>query len=157
MSDASETVSRDRGALGWVAALVAGALFALGLTLSGMTRPSRMLAFLDVTGSFDASLAVVMVGAVVTTAVGTRLALIWKRPVFAERFDLPSDRRIDQRLVAGSLLFGAGWGLAGVCPGPALVALGSAKLGAVLFVAAMLVGMALADAVGRRARGGGDG
>lgn len=157
MTAPSATASSGRSRLRFVTAFATGGLFASGLAMSGMTRPSRVLAFLDVTGAFDVSLAIVMVGAVVTTALGTRLALRRRQPAFAERFEFPSERRLDKRLVAGSLLFGAGWGLAGVCPGPALVAMGSAKFGALLFVAAMLGGMALANGLGRRARSGGDG
>jgi len=123
-------------------ALALGALFGLGLTLSGMTQPDKVLAFLDVTGAWDPSLALVMVGAIATFGLAFRLARRRPAPLLGGRFPrLP--RRRDARLLAGAALFGAGWGLAGICPGPALVDLGAGASDAALFVVAMSAGMAL--------------
>jgi uncharacterized protein len=122
-------------------ALLAGLVFGLGLILSGMADPAKVLAFLDLAGPWDPSLALVMVGAI---AVGlAAFALVKRRDttLLGLSFKLPVARQIDGRLVGGSLLFGAGWGLAGFCPGPALVAAGMGEIKAVAFVAAMLVGM----------------
>jgi uncharacterized membrane protein YedE/YeeE len=126
-----------------VAGLVCGLLFAVGLGISGMSQPSKVLGFLDVAGgAWDPSLAFVMVGGIAVVALMRRFAPA--RPLF-ERAGYPPLRRhgIDRRLVIGSALFGAGWGLVGYCPGPALVSLGAAIPGALLFCAAMLMGMAV--------------
>jgi len=128
------------------AAFVSGALFALGLSLSGMTEPARVIGFLDVTGAWDPSLAFVMGGAVTVFAVlyqviVRRLA----QPLVAETFHLPPRARIDAKLLVGAALFGVGWGLAGLCPGPALVALGAGKVEAALFTLAMVAGSWLAS------------
>ena len=122
-------------------ALVAGLLFGTGLALSGMLDPVRVLGFLDVAGAWDPSLAFVLGGAVSVSAVGTVLARRMKTPVLACSFDVPTDRRIDVRLVVGSALFGIGWGLGGFCPGPAIAALSLLVPKALAFVAAMLAGM----------------
>jgi uncharacterized membrane protein YedE/YeeE len=130
-------------------------LFALGLGLGGMTQPTRVLAFLDVAGRWDARLALVMAGAIATYAPLYRWALGRGRPVLAPAFELPTRRDVDRRLLGGAALFGIGWGLAGLCPGPALTALGSGEPAAVAFVLAMLVGIAaqrMADARGLPAR-----
>jgi uncharacterized membrane protein YedE/YeeE len=108
-----------------------------------MTDPAKVLAFLDLAGRWDPSLALVMIGAIAVTMP----AYLWTRrrrtPVLAREFDLPSATRIDRPLMLGSLLFGAGWGLAGLCPGPTLVLAGSGRGQAVVFVLAMLAGMAV--------------
>ena len=124
-----------------VVALASGLLFGLGLATSGMLDPARVLGFLDFAGAWDPSLAFVLGGAVFVSMAGTRLAGRLPGPALAEKFDIPASRRIDGRLIVGSALFGIGWGLAGFCPGPALatVSLGIPK--ALIFVAAMLVGM----------------
>lgn len=121
-----------------------GLLFGLGLVVSGMANPAKVLNFLDLFGSWDASLALVMGGAVLVTYAGYRLA--WRRPhpMLAERFDLPDTTMIDRRLLIGSAIFGLGWGLAGYCPGPALVGLALAAPGTLAFIPAMLAGMWLA-------------
>ncbi len=124
-------------------AALAGLLFGLGLVVSGMVMPAKVLGFLDLAGAWDPSLAFVMAGAI---AVGLP-AFAWARRA---KVKLPDSTRIDRRLVGGSLLFGVGWGLAGLCPGPALVVAGLGDLKALLFVAAMLVGMALFEALERR-------
>lgn len=102
-----------------LAALCAGALFGLGLAVSGMTDPLRILGFLDVTGAFDPSLLFVLGGAVATTGLLFRFVLRTPRPRLADRFHLSNSQRIDTRLLGGAALFGIGWGLAGYCPGPA--------------------------------------
>ena len=124
------------------AALASGALFGVGLAMSGMTDPQRILGFLDVAGDFDPALLYVLVGAVATTTVLFRFVLRRPAPVLAAAFRLPSRRDVDARLLAGAALFGIGWGLAGYCPGPALAALGAGSHESLWFVPAMLVGMA---------------
>lgn len=133
-----------------LAALVSGFVFALGLALSGMTQPSKIVGFLDVFGSWDPTLAFVMIGAV-GVHFGTRL-LVMKReqPLFQPRFVLPTNSTIDKPLIVGAVLFGAGWGLAGYCPGPAVVSLGSFAPAAVLFVVSMGAGMLLFSLYQRR-------
>jgi hypothetical protein len=126
-----------------VVAFVAGLVFGLGLLLSGMADPAKVLGFLDLAGQWDPSLAMVMVGAIALAAV----AFAWVRgratSLLGDPVQLPAKRAIDRRLIVGALLFGAGWGLAGFCPGPALVALGVGAPKAVVFVGAMLAGMGL--------------
>ncbi|MCA9516664.1 MAG: YeeE/YedE family protein, partial [Myxococcales bacterium] len=133
-------------------ALVLGALFGLGLTLSGMTRPEVVKAFLDVTGDWDPSLAFVMGGAVVTFALIFRLAHRRAAPRLGGRFPrLP--RRADPELFVGAALFGLGWGLAGICPGPALVDLGAGIGDVAVFTGAMLAGVVLHRLAGLGASG----
>jgi uncharacterized membrane protein YedE/YeeE len=129
-----------------LAAFLCGALFAVGLGISGMTRPGKVLAFLDVGGAFDPSLAFVMLGAIVSHALLLRPVTARHAPLLMPRFALPTRRDIDGRLVTGAALFGIGWGLAGFCPGPALTALAGGHSEPLLFVAAMLAGMALHQA-----------
>ncbi len=126
-----------------LAALVAGALFGLGLAVSGMTDPQRILGFLDVSGDFDPALLFVLGGAVLTTLVLFRFVLRRPSPVLAARFQIPALKQIDRPLLLGAALFGIGWGLAGYCPGPALVGLGVLSPEALWFVPAMLAGMYL--------------
>ncbi len=121
--------------------LVSGLLFGFGLVVGGMTNPAKILNFLDVSGSWDPSLAFVLGGAVLTTALGYRLALLRAKPVAGDAFVIPKSNEIDMRLVLGALLFGAGWGLVGYCPGPALAALSLLHSSTVIFVVAMLAGM----------------
>lgn len=136
---ASDSTTGRRLAIG----LGSGALFGVGLVVSGMTRPSKVVGFLDIAGAWDASLAFVMVGAIATHAVTLRLIRrLRQAPLFAERFHEPAAGKIDARLIAGAALFGVGWGLSGYCPGPAVVAVGSFAPGAVVFTTAMLVGIA---------------
>ncbi len=124
-------------------AFAVGLLFGLGLLVSGMADPAKVLAFLDVTGRWDLSLALVMAGAVAISAAGYRLARRRGRPVLAPRLDVPARHDLDGRLITGAALFGLGWGLVGLCPGPALTILTVAPAEAVTFVAAMVAGMLL--------------
>jgi uncharacterized protein len=120
--------------------LLAGALFGVGLTVADMVNPARVLGFLDFAGSWDPTLAFVMAGALGVTIVGYRLALRRDAPLIGT-FDLPKRRRIDAPLVVGAAIFGVGWGLAGICPGPALADLVILEPKVLLFVIAMLAGM----------------
>ena len=126
-----------------IVALLAGFVFAIGLGISGMTDPRKVIAFLDVTGTWDPSLALVMMGAIGVHAVAARWARGRARPVLAGTFTLPAQKRVDGRLLAGAALFGAGWGAAGFCPGPAIVALAGLSTAALVFFGAMVVGVAL--------------
>jgi uncharacterized membrane protein YedE/YeeE len=130
-----------------VSPLLASVLFGLGLCLSGMTDPQKVLGFLDLAGAWDPSLAFVMVGAIVVTFVAFRIASRRAATFSGQLFQLPTSKAIDARLIGGSLLFGAGWGLAGLCPGPAIVNLGYLNQSAALFVLAMAAGMALHAAI----------
>jgi hypothetical protein len=121
-------------------ALGAGFLFGIGLWVSGMANPKKVLGFLDVTGDWDASLMFVMGGAVVVTAIAFRFVLQKEKPFFGESFHLPTKKDIDVPLVAGSAIFGIGWGIAGYCPGPALTALTTLSTESIVFVAAMIGG-----------------
>lgn len=125
-----------------------GLLFGLGLMVAGMSNPAKVLNFLDLeairSGTWDASLAFVLIGAIAVAFLGFRRVLKRSRPVFANRFHLPAASEIDTRILVGPALFGIGWGLAGFCPGPAFTALGSGSMAAIPFVTAMLIGMAAA-------------
>jgi uncharacterized membrane protein YedE/YeeE len=125
-----------------------GLIFGLGLLMSGMSDPAKVLNFLDLAGigagTWDPSLAFVMAGAVAVTFSGFKWILRRPRPLLAEKFHLPTQRELDIRILLGPAIFGIGWGLAGFCPGPALTALGFGSRAAVIFVAAMAVGMLLA-------------
>ncbi len=121
-------------------ALVAGLIFGLGLVISGMSNPAKVIGFLDVVGTWDPTLLLVMSGALSVTIPGFRLLRNRARPLFAERFEFPTRNDLDARLVVGASLFGLGWGIAGFCPGPAITALATARLEVVLFVAAMIAG-----------------
>ena len=132
-----------------LAAFAAGLVFGIGLILSGMTDPGKVIGFLDVAGRWDPSLAFVMAGAILVGFFAFRLAGRRGRSFAGGAMQLPTRRDIDARLVAGSAVFGIGWGLAGFCPGPALVALGAGIDQAALFVAAMLAGMVIYDAAER--------
>lgn len=122
-------------------ALASGALFGVGLALSGMTQPRKVIGFLDVGGDWDASLGFVMLGAISIHFLAYRLIRGSAAPLFADEFALPKRRSIDPRLIAGAAVFGAGWGLAGYCPGPGIVSLGSGSTHAIVFVASLLLGM----------------
>lgn len=124
-------------------ALLSGVIFGLGLIVAGMANPAKVLAFLDITGHWDPSLALVMVGAIAVAAPAFLWARRRQRTLLGETLLIPTNRRLDRRLLAGSALFGIGWGMAGICPGPAWVLAGAGSLPGWLFVAAMLAGMAL--------------
>jgi uncharacterized protein len=124
-----------------VFSLLAGIIFGAGLTLSDMVNPARVLNFLDVTGSWDPTLIFVMAGGLAVTTLGYKLIFQNSSPLIDDRFHLPTQRQIDLPLVSGAALFGVGWGLAGICPGPALADLMTLEPKALIFVAAMLVGM----------------
>ena len=126
-------------------ALLSGLVFGLGLILSGMTEPLKVKGFLDLAGAWDPSLALVMSGAIAVAAVAFARARRRERSWTGAPMEIPTNRTVDARLVAGGVLFGVGWGIAGFCPGPALVALGSGVGAAGIFVAAMLAGMLVHD------------
>jgi uncharacterized membrane protein YedE/YeeE len=119
----------------------AGLIFGLGLIISGMANPAKVLGFLDLAGPWDPSLALVMGGAIAVATVGFLFVSRRKTSLLGLPMRLPSARRVDRRLICGSVLFGIGWGLAGICPGPALVLLGAGVAKGIGFVASMLVGM----------------
>ncbi|KRG70529.1 DUF6691 family protein [Pseudoxanthomonas dokdonensis] len=126
-----------------LAALLCGSLFGLGLVVSDMANPARVLAFLDVAGSWDPSLALVMAGALIPSAIAYWWVRARNTPVLAAALHIPSQRQIDLNLVIGAAVFGIGWGLAGVCPGPAIALLATGQVFAFVFAAAMVVGMLL--------------
>lgn len=130
-----------------VYAWLTGLVFGLGIAISGMMNPAKVLNFFDIAGTWDPSLAFVMGGAVTVTFIGYRL--VWRRPapLFERAFQLPTARQIDLRLVGGSALFGIGWGIAGFCPGAAIPALGTGRWEVALFVTAVIVGLGLARLV----------
>ena len=131
-----------------------GLIFGIGLLVSGMSNPAKVLNFLDLAaiakGSWDPSLMFVMLGAVATTFIGFRLVLKRQRPLLGDALHLPASNDLDPRTIVGPAIFGIGWGLAGFCPGPAFVALGYGTFASVLFVIAMMIGMAAARALAER-------
>jgi uncharacterized membrane protein YedE/YeeE len=133
-------------------ALLAGLVFGVGLIISGMVNPAKVLGFLDIAGAWDPSLVFVMAGAIAIAAIGFAMARRRTRSVLGAELMLPTKRDIDRRLVIGSAAFGIGWGIAGFCPGPAIVALGAGEVKALVFVAAMVAGMLLFEVIERRAR-----
>ncbi|WP_374763631.1 DUF6691 family protein [Yunchengibacter salinarum] len=126
-------------------ALVSGLIFGLGLALSGMANPEKVIGFLDITGRWDPSLVMVMVGGILVSLVGYRLAFRQQAPLCAARFDIPTKRGIDPQLIIGAGLFGVGWGLVGLCPGPAWTMLATQPREALLFITMMLVGLFVTD------------
>ncbi|MEY3747438.1 MAG: hypothetical protein RL194_897 [Pseudomonadota bacterium] len=133
-----------------ITSLIAGLLFGFGLILSGMTNPAKVLGFLDISGRWDPSLMLVMLGALAVSFFAFRYAKKREKSLLNQAINLPVTKQIDRRLIIGSLLFGAGWGLAGYCPGPALTSLLSGNLAPVIFVLAMLAGMAVHEVMERR-------
>jgi uncharacterized protein len=129
----------------WLASFVCGLVFGFGLLVSGMTQPTKILGFLDVLGTWDPTLVFVMAGALAVTAPGYALARRQPKPVFAPRSLWPTRTDIDRPLVIGAAMFGVGWGLSGLCPGPALENLASLSPRLVVFVVAMGAGMVLQD------------
>ena len=133
-----------------LSALIVGLVFGIGLIVSGMTDPSKVLGFLDPAGNWDPSLAFVMGGAILVGLLAFRVAGRRERSLLGEAMRLPTATRIDRRLVLGSLAFGAGWGLAGYCPGPALASLAAGGSKPLIFTLAMLAGMGLFELLERR-------
>lgn len=131
-------------------ALLAGLIFGLGLLLAGMANPAKVLGFLDLAGAWDPSLALVMAGAIALAALPMNWAKRRRQSLLGALMQIPQKRELDRRLILGSLLFGIGWGIAGICPGPALAILLTGHWQAWLFVAAMLAGMGLFEVLERR-------
>lgn len=130
-------------------ALIAGLVFGLGLVISQMVNPAKVIDFLDIFGDWDPSLAFVMGAALVVTAIGYRLAWRKSKPFAAEQFQVPGNRTIDKKLAMGAILFGTGWGLVGLCPGPAIAALFIGGLPIIIFLGAMMAGMMLFEGFNR--------
>jgi uncharacterized membrane protein YedE/YeeE len=124
-----------------LASFICGLIFGAGLLISGMNQPEKVLGFLDIFGAWDATLAFVMAGAVAVTSIGFALARRSAAPILAPKFSWPERRDIDTPLIAGAILFGIGWGLVGICPGPALVNLAGFSPPIIVFVVAMVLGM----------------
>lgn len=131
----------------FITAFITGLIFGLGLLVSGMANPDKVLSFLDLAGDWDPSLALVMLGAIAVGLVAFSVIKGRNQSLLGEPLRLPTKTSLDSRLIVGSLGFGIGWGLAGFCPGPALVALGAGETKAAVFVAAMLVGMGLFELI----------
>ena len=134
-----------------LSSLLAGLVFGLGLIVSGMANPAKVIGFLDLAGRWDPSLALVMAGAIAVGAIAFAFARTRTASLLDAPMKLPSEQRIDRRLLAGALVFGVGWGIAGFCPGPALVAIGMGSAKAVVFVVAMLAGMGIFQIAEKRA------
>jgi len=132
-----------------LSSLIVGLIFGIGLILAGMTNPAKVIGFLDITGTWDPSLAFVMGGAILVAIVAFRFAKKRTINFLGGAMRMPTSDMIDKRLVIGSLLFGAGWGMAGFCPGPALTSIGTGNPKAVIFVVAMIVGMAIFELADR--------
>ncbi|NLE47520.1 MAG: YeeE/YedE family protein [Sandaracinaceae bacterium] len=132
--------------------LFAGTLFGLGLILSGMVNPNKVIGFLDITGDWDPSLALVMVGAIAVFGLGRFVTRAQSKPLAAPSFSAPTEESIDRRLLIGSALFGVGWGIAGFCPGPALVSLVTLDGKVLAFVMAMIVTIAITRVLDERRR-----
>ncbi len=133
-----------------LASLFAGLIFGVGLLVSGMANPEKVLGFLDIAGQWDPSLALVMAGAILVGIFAFTIARRRTLSFLGFSMKLPSSTKVDKRLVVGGLTFGVGWGIAGFCPGPGLVALGAGEAKAVVFVAAMVAGMALFELIERQ-------
>lgn len=129
---------------------VAGLVFGIGLIIAGMANPAKVLGFLDLAGAWDPSLMLVMAGAIAVGSGAFALARRRRTSLLDEPMQLPTYRHLDHRLIGGSLLFGIGWGLAGICPGPALVLAGAGVAKGLVFLAAMLVGMGMFEWLERR-------
>ena len=133
-----------------VSEFVVGLLFGIGLILAGMTDPAKVIGFLDLAGAWDPSLAFVMGGAILVGVFAFGVAKKRTTSMFGGAKQLPTSRDIDRRLIGGSVMFGAGWGLAGFCPGPALVSVGAGQSKAIVFTIAMLLGMVVFEMLERR-------
>ncbi|HEX7386548.1 MAG TPA: YeeE/YedE family protein [Castellaniella sp.] len=135
--------------MGIVTSLLVGVAFGVGLILSGMVLPAKVLGFLDITGAWDPSLGLVMIGAVLTGIGAFTVARHRQRSLLGFEMKLPTAHNIDRRLVLGSLIFGVGWGIAGLCPGPAIVNLGTGQAKAIVFFVALVAGMGLFEFIER--------
>ena len=135
-----------------IGAFIAGLVFGIGLIVSGMTNPAKVQGFLDLAGSWDPSLGLVMAGAIAVGFLAFRLAKKRSSAIFGSAMHFPTKNDIDLRLVLGSIVFGVGWGLGGFCPGPALASLGTGSVDALVFVLAMLAGMAIFEVAESRMR-----
>jgi Predicted transporter component len=144
------TTSIKSDAAAYVTTFLIGVLFAVGLAVSGMTQPQKVLGFLDLHGSWNPGLLLVLAGAVTTYFICFQFIRRRQAPVLLDTFSLPTKRTIDRSLVIGALTFGVGWGLAGFCPGPALAMLGSGNLLVLTFVLSMTVGMFVFESVSNR-------
>ncbi len=133
-----------------IASYLIGLVFGIGISISGMANPAKVLNFFDLAGTWDPSLAFVMGGALITTVIGYRFVLKRPVPLLEEKFQLPTRRDLDSQLIVGSAVFGIGWGIAGFCPGGALPALGTGRWEVVLFVVAMLAGILTAKSLQKR-------
>jgi len=122
-------------------AFIFGSLFSLGLMISGMSNPEKVLGFLDIFGQWDISLMFVMLGAIAVAFIPFQKAIKNPKTLFNEQIQLPTNTEIDQRLIAGAFIFGIGWGIAGICPAPALTLIGLGHFEALYFIVAMLFGM----------------
>jgi uncharacterized membrane protein YedE/YeeE len=145
------SLKREENAMQVVMAFIVGLVFGIGLIISGMTDPAKVQGFLDLAGKWDPSLAFVMGGAILVGLVAFPIAARRDRSLLGDVMHLPTATRIDRRLVLGGLAFGAGWGLAGFCPGPALASLASGSVKPLIFTVAMLVGMGIFEVVERNA------
>lgn len=131
-----------------VSSVIIGAIFGLGIAISGMANPAKVLNFFDVAGTWDPSLIFVMGGAVLTAGIGYLLLFrARQKPVIGHQFHVPTNKTIDKRLIGGSAIFGIGWGIAGFCPGGAIPALGLGYQETIIFVASLIVGVALAKTI----------
>ncbi len=133
-------------------AFFAGLLFGIGLIVAGMANPGKVLGFLDLAGAWDPSLALVMAGAVAVGGIAYVFAKLRSLSLLGLEMQIPRSRMIERRLIGGSLLFGVGWGLAGICPGPAFVLLGAGMVKGIVFLIAMLAGMGLFELLERKAK-----
>ncbi len=132
-----------------ISSFIAGLIFGVGLILSGMTDPAKVIGFLDITGAWDPSLAFVMIGAISVGYFAFKVAGKQSATILGQQIALPTNRKIDMRLIFGSITFGVGWGLAGYCPGPALSSIATGHVEPIIFVIAMLVGMAIYEVLQR--------
>jgi len=140
----------ENNGLAWGNILIivaSGVLFGLGLSISEMVNPTRVLGFLNVLGPWDPTLAFVMAGALTVAVPGFQYAKLMHKPVLAVSFSVPTKKDLDGKLISGAVIFGVGWGLAGICPGPSLVALNTLQVNVVVFVVAMLAGIIAHDRI----------
>lgn len=133
-----------------IVAFVVGLIFAVGLGISGMTQPQKVVGFLDVFGSWDPALVFVMGGAVVVHFITYRIIIKRRSPLFADNWQIPTKTELTPALIGGAFIFGVGWGLGGYCPGPALASLASLDVGPIVFVTFMLIGMLIFKQIDKR-------